>query len=74
MSVDAVDGKATVVALERAHPRGEGSRMSASVENTMKQVVVCSNCQTKNRVPAAASGVPRCGKCQLATPLGGERD
>ena len=37
--------------------------MSANVENSTTQIVVCSNCQTKNRVPAAANGVPRCGKC-----------
>jgi thioredoxin 2 len=37
--------------------------MSANVENSATQIVVCSNCQTKNRVPAVAHGVPRCGKC-----------
>src|SRR5918997_989778 len=31
-------------------------------------VVVCPNCGTKNRVPAAASGVPRCGKCGTDLP------
>jgi thioredoxin 2 len=36
--------------------------MSAGVEDST-HVVVCSNCQTKNRVPAVAHGVPRCGKC-----------
>ena len=41
--------------------------MSAGVENSTK-VVVCSNCQTKNRVPAVARGVPRCGKCQTPLP------
>jgi thioredoxin 2 len=35
--------------------------MSAS---SPTQVVVCSNCQTKNRVPSVAKGVPRCGKCR----------
>jgi thioredoxin 2 len=29
--------------------------------------VECTNCGTKNRVPAAAKGMPRCGKC--STPL-----
>ena len=29
----------------------------------MSEVVVCSNCGTKNRVPAVAHGVPRCGEC-----------
>jgi thioredoxin 2 len=37
--------------------------MSANVENSETQIVVCSNCQTKNRVPSVARGVPRCGKC-----------
>jgi thioredoxin 2 len=41
--------------------------MSANVENTATEVVVCSNCGTKNRVPPAAGGIPRCGKCH--TPL-----
>jgi thioredoxin 2 len=31
-------------------------------------VVQCEHCGTKNRVPAAASGVPRCGKCQNPLP------
>ena len=26
-------------------------------------IVVCDNCETKNRVPTTASGVPRCPKC-----------
>jgi thioredoxin 2 len=40
--------------------------MSADVGDST-QVVVCANCRTKNRVPAVAHGVPRCGKCH--TPL-----
>ncbi len=36
--------------------------------NSPTQVVVCSNCQTKNRVPPAAKGVPRCGKCRAPLP------
>ena len=39
--------------------------MSADAPKTASPVVVCSNCGTKNRVPAAANGVPRCGKCHL---------
>jgi thioredoxin 2 len=37
---------------------------------TMKDatVVVCAVCGTKNRVPAAAKGTPRCGKCHSALP------
>jgi thioredoxin 2 len=27
------------------------------------RVVVCPNCQTKNRVPISSDGAPRCGKC-----------
>jgi thioredoxin 2 len=37
--------------------------MSANGGNSTTQVVVCSNCQTKNRVPSVANGAPRCGKC-----------
>jgi thioredoxin 2 len=31
-------------------------------------VIKCSQCGTKNRVPAAAPGVPRCGKCHSPLP------
>ncbi|WP_136053928.1 thioredoxin [Microbacterium sp. K24] len=31
-------------------------------------VVVCPNCATKNRVPVAAGGTPRCGNCRNALP------
>ncbi|MEN3361808.1 MAG: thioredoxin 2 [Mycobacteriales bacterium] len=31
-------------------------------------VVRCSNCGAKNRVPAAAAGVPRCGTCHRPLP------
>jgi thioredoxin 2 len=32
------------------------------------RVVVCSNCHSKNRVPSAAEGAPRCGNCTSALP------
>ncbi len=32
------------------------------------EIVVCPNCGRKNRVPAAASGVPRCGQCHSPLP------
>jgi thioredoxin 2 len=32
------------------------------------EVVTCENCGTKNRVPAAATGTPRCGKCHKPLP------
>jgi thioredoxin 2 len=38
--------------------------MSVNAENSATQVVECSNCHTKNRVPIVAHGVPRCGECQ----------
>jgi thioredoxin 2 len=31
-------------------------------------IVQCPNCGKKNRVPAAAPGVPRCGNCRQALP------
>jgi thioredoxin 2 len=37
-------------------------------------VVVCPSCGRKNRVPAAATGVPRCGHCQSAIPWTVEAD
>ena len=41
--------------------------MSASVQ-TPARVVVCPSCGTKNRVPAVADGVPRCGSCRNPLP------
>jgi thioredoxin 2 len=32
------------------------------------EIVRCPNCGRKNRVPAAASGVPRCGNCHKPLP------
>jgi thioredoxin 2 len=46
----------------------EGSYMSANAEYSAKHVVVCSNCQAKNRVPPIAHGIPRCGKCHTPLP------
>ncbi|MGL4256001.1 thioredoxin [Microbacterium sp.] len=31
-------------------------------------IVVCPHCGTKNRVPAAAPGAPRCGRCRKPLP------
>jgi thioredoxin 2 len=31
-------------------------------------IVTCPNCQHRNRVPAAAKGIPRCGKCRQPLP------
>ena len=39
--------------------------MTASMQRSTK--VECANCGAKNRVPAAAEGLPRCAKC--GTPL-----
>jgi thioredoxin 2 len=35
---------------------------------TTSDIVVCPHCGQKNRVPADASGTPRCGKCQTDLP------
>jgi thioredoxin 2 len=37
-------------------------------------IVVCPNCGRKNRVPAAASGVPRCGNCHQPLPWVADAD
>ena len=34
----------------------------------MSAIVTCPNCGKKNRVPAAASGYPRCGACKSVVP------
>ena len=39
--------------------------MTATTQKSTK--VACGNCGAKNRVPAVAKGMPRCGKC--STPL-----
>ncbi len=41
--------------------------MSTTVQSPTK-VVVCPNCGTKNRVPPAAGGAPRCGNCHKPLP------
>jgi thioredoxin 2 len=40
----------------------------------MTDVVVCPHCGTKNRVPAAREGIPRCGKCHNPLPWLAEAD
>jgi thioredoxin 2 len=35
---------------------------------TPTDIVHCTSCGTKNRVPSSATGVPRCGKCATALP------
>ncbi len=41
---------------------------------TDANVVECPSCGRKNRVPAAARGVPRCGHCHSALPWMAEAD
>jgi thioredoxin 2 len=41
------------------------SRRANDVPNT---IVTCPNCGTANRVPAAAAGSPRCGRCRQPLP------
>jgi thioredoxin 2 len=38
------------------------------VSTEQAAIVVCANCGRKNRVPAAASGTPRCGNCHNPLP------
>ncbi|HEY8545868.1 MAG TPA: thioredoxin [Acidimicrobiales bacterium] len=37
-------------------------------------IVQCDNCGKKNRVPAVAAGLPRCGHCQASLPWIAEAD
>jgi thioredoxin 2 len=39
-----------------------------SVNSVSTTVVQCPVCGRKNRVPAAAPGIPRCGQCKTALP------
>lgn len=41
---------------------------SAEANPSSASLVVCPHCGQKNRVPAAASGTPRCGNCRSALP------
>jgi thioredoxin 2 len=56
--VDPAEGEPIVAPMI---PRPEVMPMSA-------QVVQCGNCGSKNRVPAVADGVPRCGNCHEPLP------
>jgi len=42
--------------------------MMTTNQEATARVVVCQNCQTKNRVPAVADGAPQCGKCHSPLP------
>lgn len=37
--------------------------MTTEKQSAPAHIVVCANCQAKNRVPAAARGAPQCGTC-----------
>ena len=39
-----------------------------ATQATSAQLATCPNCGRKNRVPAAAAGVPRCGNCHQPLP------
>ena len=38
------------------------------MEGPVSDIVACPSCGKKNRVPAAAAGVPRCASCKAALP------
>jgi thioredoxin 2 len=42
--------------------------MSSGTGTTPSQVVTCPRCGKRNRVPAVAGGVPRCGNCHQHLP------
>ena len=78
---DAADGRHDLGRRRRRRDHGDrgqqpgrraGSGMTATDAEVTK--VVCGNCGAKNRVPAVAKGVPRCGKCSTAAALGGGRE
>ena len=69
-------GVISVEVLQRARrfaaapvPRREGRSMSTTLDHPTVQVV-CPSCQAKNRIPTAAEGVPRCGRCHEPLPWG----
>jgi thioredoxin 2 len=39
-----------------------------ATQATSAELVTCPNCGRKNRVPAAAAGIPRCGNCHQPLP------
>jgi thioredoxin 2 len=54
----------------RGHQNGAKGVTVVSADRTAvaSKVVVCGTCGTKNRVPAAAKGTPRCAKCKTPLP------
>jgi thioredoxin 2 len=48
--------------------------MSPSPEPDARQVIACPSCGRRNRIPAAAAGMPRCGSCHQPLPWLTEAD
>ncbi len=44
------------------------SERSERVTSRVSDIVTCPSCSKRNRVPAAASGIPRCAACRAALP------
>ncbi|MEU8076796.1 thioredoxin [Catellatospora citrea] len=42
--------------------------MTQAPQDTRAEVIACPHCGKRNRVQAAAAGVPRCGNCHQALP------
>jgi thioredoxin 2 len=55
------------MANERAGSRASG-RANERASGRTSGVVACPACGTRNRVPADATGTPRCAKCHTALP------
>jgi len=47
---------------------------SASPEPDAREVIGCPSCGRRNRIPAAAAGMPRCGSCHQPLPWLTEAD
>src|SRR5580698_7137132 len=45
-----------------------------TAQATSAELVTCPNCGRRNRVPAAAAGIPRCGNCHQPLPWIAEAD
>jgi thioredoxin 2 len=45
-----------------------------AVATSASKIVTCPSCGRRNRVPAAAEGVPRCGNCKASLPWIAEAD
>ena len=53
---------------KRQHRQAGGGATTTARPAARSEIVTCPDCGRRNRVPAAAEGVPRCGNCHQPLP------